>query len=462
MAVSLQQRLSGACNEPGCKCCGSWLSYTVGCLETSIKIMGWLNANMESLRDENQKQRETIRDLVAKQNGIKAVPAKDKPKSKRPPGRSKGCPPNRNTRPKRIDREEVADCKECPECGGALSDVTETRSRVVTNVTITTENVLYHVRRRRCAVCKKQVTAKVPNAEKYARVSTHVHSLCTTLNTLGISHGRVSEVLSSVLGRKISRTAAYRYKKKAAGWLAPEHETIKREILNEPYLGCDEVWWNLGSRGNGKVLMAVGAEFALAEVVESRDIPSLQNFLPGYSGIVGQDSYTGWFHVGTRHQMCLIHQIRQVKKDLEHGNPKGHTKTFLTGLKVLLRTIHRAGRLPVEERVEMADRFEAMLDKWMNYNWPDDEDGTIARYVKRYRRERDSMLTFLRVPGVRGDNNHVERANRPLACIRSDGGGNRSIGGMKDNSILFTIRATDRINGGDFYEHVIRAASGDG
>ena len=33
---------------------------------------------------------------------------------------------------------------------------------------------------------------------------------------------------------------------------------------------------------------------------------------------------------------------------------------------------------------------------------------------------------------------------------------------MKDNSVLFTIMATDRINGASFFDHLVRASSGDG
>ena len=42
--------------------------------------------------------------------------------------------------------------------------------------------------------------------------------------------------------------------------------------------------------------------------------------------------------------------------------------------------------------------------------------------------------------------------------MRGDGGGNRIENGMRANSILFTIKLTDKINGRSFYDHMIRAA----
>ena len=72
------------------------------------------------------------------------------------------------------------------------------------------------------------------------------------------------------------------------------------------------------------------------------------------------------------------------------------------------------------------------------------------------------MTTFLRQKGVPPDNNSCERANRIAVCVRGDGGGNRTEKGMKANSILFTIKLTDKINGRSFYDHMIRAASASG
>ena len=60
------------------------------------------------------------------------------------------------------------------------------------------------------------------------------------------------------------------------------------------------------------------------------------------------------------------------------------------------------------------------------------------------------------------DNNSCERANRVVVCVRGDGGGNRTGNGMRANSILFTIKLTDKINGRSFYDHMMHAASASG
>ena len=72
------------------------------------------------------------------------------------------------------------------------------------------------------------------------------------------------------------------------------------------------------------------------------------------------------------------------------------------------------------------------------------------------------MTTSLSIKGIPRDNNAVERTNRKFACIKNDGGGNRSQKGMDANSVLYTIFATDKLIGANFFEHIVRASSGDG
>ena len=187
------------------------------------------------------------------------------------------------------------------------------------------------------------------------------------------------------------------------------------------------------------------------------------NLLPQYDGIVIQDSYTGWMRIGSNRQMCLAHQIRIAKRDLKYKKLNSETEKFLNDLRAILKRLYGADKIKgVKKRLEAADSFDAQLDDLMNQEYKDDAECNIARYQKRYKREKDFMTTFLRQKGVPPDNNSCERANRVAVCVRGDGGGNRTKKGMRANSILFTIKLTDKINMKSFYDHMIRAASASG
>ena len=301
----------------------------------------------------------------------------------------------------------------------------------------------------------------MPNAMPYARTSSNHTALMTHLNINGISHGRAAETSCDALNVKTSRSSAYRSKISTGKRLAPEHRSIRKGILAEDNLGCDELWWPVGD-AKGFVLTALGKNSCLMEVSKSRSIKALKEFLPGFEGTSIHDSHTAWLHVGTNHQMCLWHQMRMMKRDLKYQDPGREATGFLKDGLAILKRLHKADEITDRaERAAAADRFDAELCRLMNREHGDGKKGIINRYQKRFRRERDFLTTFLRHERgrVSPTNNPCERANRKVVTVRNDGGGNRSEKGMEANSILFTVKLTDWINGRSFFDHLVQASS---
>ncbi len=471
---------AGACMEPGCRCCLHWakmfgdvLGPTRKILEAACEIAGesgadWkeagrLQALVSSLTEDNKRYAKTNRDLNAKANGISVpAPKKKAGQGKKAAGRPKGQKPTVNCRPKRVDRVEEIDCKECPDCGGGLSGrVTAEYDRIVTVMRVLLENVRYVIKRRWCRVCKRQVSGRVPGAAKHARRSSNFDAVMTSLNMNGMSHARTAEFGGDALGHVTSRSSAYRGKIRQAGRMAPERDSVRERVLEAPHLNVDEFHWPLGGK-RGYGIVALAKNHCLVEVADSRDIKTLRQTLPGYRGTITQDSYPGWLHVGSCRQMCVWHQERLVQKDVL-TNPGGDVPAFLDRLSAIHMKIYRASRIKDRHpRIVAARCIDAELRELMNEPFAGDGDGTIARHKKRYPREGYFMTTCLHVDGIEPDNNAVERANRRFVAVRSDGGGNRSRKGMDANSILFTLLATDRINKDSFFDHLVRSSSGDG
>ena len=419
-----------------------------------------LQATETALVEDNKRLTKANNDLNAKNNGIKTVPDKDRVSTGRV-GRPRGQKATINRRPKQIDREEVVDIERCPK-GHPLSEtITGGYDRVVTVKRITTENVKYIINRRWCKKCKKQFNARPPNVAPYARVSINQSAIATSLNMNGLSHGKVAKFCVDALGGNESRSWSYRNKISASRRLAPEHEYIQEQILLEPYLQCDEIWWTMPKSSTSKVLMVRGAKFCLAKVVWSATIEAVKLLLPGYLGIVGQDSNTIWLHVGLIHQFCMQHQRRLSKKDLKHLNPKGDALEFLTALHRLDYKHHVYNKIEdPHTRMVAARCLEKERSELLRATYADTTEVIITRRMKRHTREGMFMTTHMYREEVDPDNNEVERANRLFKSIRDDGGGNRTQKGMDANSILFTIMATDWINGASFFDHLIRSANG--
>ena len=385
-----------------------------------------LEGLISELQQDNKRYAKINRDLSVRAEGIRTVTVNEKPSSGKS-GRPKGQKPSITMRPVNIGRKETVDCSVCPDCGDDnLSGVTDQYSRVVEHMKITWENVLYRVNRRYYRNCQKQVSAKVPGVMPNARTSANYDAFSTYLNVNGLSHGKIANTSCDVLKRNTSSSSSYRTKIRTSKALEPDHASIKKKIMEEPVLNCDELWWPLG-KTKGVVITALGKDACLMEVAKSRDIPTLMNLLPEYDGIVIQDSYAGWMHVGSNRQMCLAHQIRIAKRDLKYKKLGSETEKFLNDLRAILKRLYGTDKIKgVKKRLEAADSFDAQLDCLMNREYKDDAECNIARYQKRYKREKDFMTTFLRQKGVPPDNNSCERANRVVVCVRGDGGGEQN------------------------------------
>ena len=419
-----------------------------------------LQATEATLVEDNRRLVKANKKLNAKNNKIKTVPDKDRVCTGRR-GRPPGQKPTINTRPKRIDREEVVDIRKCPKGHDLSENITGQYDRVVTVKRVIVENVRYFVNRRWCRECKKQFSAKPPNVAPYARVSANHSAIATSLNLNGLSHGKVAKFCGDALGGTESRSWSYRNKISASRRLAPEHERIQEQILLEPYLQCDEIWWTMPGISSSKVMMACGVKFCLARVVLSATIEEVKAMLPGYTGVVGQDSNTIWLHAGGDRQFCMQHQRRLSKKDLKHLNLKGDPLEFLTALRRLDYKHHVCNKIEDPHTRTVAARcLEKERSELLRAAYEGTKDVIITRRMKRHTREGRGMTTHLYKEGVDPDNNKVERVNRLFKSIRDDGGGNRTQKGMDANSILFTIMATDWINGVSFFGHLLRSATG--
>lgn len=427
-----------------------------------MDIIQKLQTDIVALTDENKKLSAANKKLNAKRNGIKTVTVQDR-KSTGKRGRAKGCTPTVCTRPKKIDRTETIDCTRCPHCNNAVSkNVMGRYDRVVVMKYVYTETVKFDIMRRYCRVCDKNVSRKPPGVEPYARTSSNLGAAVVTLNMHGLSHGKAAKFSTDVFKTKISRSWSHRNKMRVARRLTPERDEIKRKIQKEPCLNCDEFYWPVGKK-NGMVMGTLGRDKCLMEVVESADIKAVKKMLPDYKGTVIHDSKTIWLHTGKEHQMCMWHQRRIPKTDLKYKNPKNDVKEFLDEIYRLNAKHYPLNKISdMHTRIVAARCLEKERSCIMNHDWTDDEIGTIARYRKRHYREGFHMTTHMYKPYIPPDNNNIERVNRQFVATRSDGGGNRSPKGMEANSVLFTIWATDWINGVSFFDHVMRASSGDG
>ena len=133
-----------------------------------------------------------------------------------------------------------------------------------------------------------------------------------------------------------------------------------------------------------------------------------------------------------------------LRRDLEHveqyKSPGEHWPAFAKKLRCLLgdaiRLWRRQDELPPQTYASRRARLMVRLDELINTAW---DDAQAKRLIKRLRRHRNDLFTFLHQPGVPFDNNLAERAIRPAVIIRKNSYGNRSDHGADVQAVLMSI-----------------------
>lgn len=93
-------------------------------------------------------------------------------------------------------------------------------------------------------------------------------------------------------------------------------------------------------------------------------------------------------------------------------------------------------------RARLDDRLEGIIeDEW--------EDADARRLVKRLRKYREHLFTFLDEEGVPSDNNHAEREIRPAVIIRKNSLCNRSENGADMQAVMMSVYRTLKLRGHD-------------
>ena len=167
------------------------------------------------------------------------------------------------------------------------------------------------------------------------------------------------------------------------------------------------------------------------------DVPAA--VLGRYGGTILSDSHGAWNHVGGRHQKCLLHYFRDMYKTLERNGSSEFSLFFNRLYWILKDAISAAG--PGDKAADCGAEAEILASKVGELIGAEYEDADCRRYVKRLRRERGHLFTFLE-HDVDYHNNISERGLRPFAASRKILYGNRSERGAERTKILMSVYET--------------------
>lgn len=395
------------------------------------------------------------------------VPTHLKPPAKKrgkKPGRKPGHPGSRRNIPERIDQRKTHRAPCCPDCQSPLSRSSESRQRYVEDIpenlhSVVTEHTIY---RDYCPHCQKQVEPKVPDALPGSQIGNRTLVLSSWLHYgLGQTLQHIAEVFNCHLQMPVTPGGLQKMSYRLQEILFPWYQQIQEECLSSAVLHGDETGWRVNGRGHW--LWCFSQKRATYYLIDrGRGRPVLAKFFRrAFHGTLVTDFWGAYNAVVcSRRQVCLAHLLRDLKHVEQYKHPSPKWPKFAKKLRRLvrdaLRLKKRQGELDAAAYQSRRDRLHARLDALVAADW---KDLQAKRLLKRFRRHRDHLLTFLDDPAVPADNNHAERAIRPAVIIRKNTYGNRSQRGADTQAVLMSIYRTLKQRGHDPLATITNALS---
>lgn len=377
------------------------------------------------------------------------IPPFLKPKAngrRKRPGREKGHPGSRRPTPEVIDNRVDHRLQTCPDCHGPLTRTNQTRTRIIEDIpeAITPVVTEHTIHRDWCPRCQKAVEPTVTDALPGATIGNRALVLSAWLHYgLGNTLSQIVAVFNHHLTMKVTPGGLVQMGYRLQAILFAWYLEIQTEALGSAVLHADETGW----RVNGKthwLWCFTTTDLTYFLIDRSRGSPALAEFFKDEFGGTLVTDFWGAYNkvVCARRQTCLVHLLRDLKTVEKYGRPGPHWPAFVKKLRRLLGDAIRLKKrddVPAQEYASRRARLTVRLDELIATAW---EDKDARRLIKRLRRHRDDLFTFLDEPEVPFDNNHAERAIRPAVMIRKNSFGNRSDRGADTQAVLMSVYRT--------------------
>jgi transposase-like protein len=371
------------------------------------------------------------------------------PRHKR--GKRRGAKPghtgHRRAAPARIDRREEHALRQCPACQGPVTRTRSSRTRLVEDIPHDIQPVVteHTIPRYWCPGCAKHVEPVVPDALPGSQVGLRVVVLSAWLHyLLGTTLSQILEVFNFHLHFQLSAGGLVHMWQRLSDILFAWYIQIQEQALQSAVLHADETGWRVNGMTHW-LWCFTNPDSTYYLIDRCRGSPALKKFFTReFSGVLVSDFWAAYNAVVCADkQKCLPHLLRDLKRTQHYHRPGGDWPAFAKKLKRLIRDALRLARrrhgLPAERFDRLRQRLQGRLDGLLAQPW---EQKHARRLVKRLRRHRGELLTFLERAGVPADNNHAERMIRPAVIVRKNSYANASEAGAQTQAVLMSVFRT--------------------
>jgi hypothetical protein len=390
-----------------------------------------------------------------------------KPRARRrakPPGRKPGHPGAHRRTPAHINTRDEHKLTHCPDCHHKVGPSIRQHTRIIEEIPPVVPEVTAHtVHGHWCATCSKIVTAPVTAALPHSTLGLRFVVYTAWLHYfVGVSVGNCVKIAQASLGFTVSPGGLTLAWTNLALRLEGDYERIRQTIRNSAVLHADETGWRI----NGVTcwLWAFATRHQCYYLIDPHRGSSVVKAVLGslFPGILITDFWGAYNALDAlAKQKCYFHLFTELKK-VDKLTSTRPWRRFRKKLARLLKDAVRLGEARTAMKPQCYARRKAQLhrrlDQFIATPWADPH---AKRLIKRLRRHRHEMLTFLDHESVSPYNNHAEQQMRVAVHTRKVSQQNRSTQGAKTHAILLShFRTADlqKLNPLDYVMRLAEAA----
>lgn len=353
----------------------------------------------------------------------------------------------------KISETKEAKLHGCPGCGGRLQAIRK-QEQFVTDIPVievkTTRFVTYSGY---CTACHKRVRSQHPEQTSLATgaagvlVGPRAKALAADLkHRLGVSYGKVGEVLNDAFGLSVSRSGWCQADQKLARTARPVYEELLKAIRQCSVVNADETGWRIGTL-SAWLWVFTHRDVTVYTIRANRSSDVVLDLLgTHFPGILTSDGHLAYDDGRLKEwlkQQCLSHLLRDLKdmNETKTGRAVHFARQATRLLQEALALKREKPTLTSRTFSHRARTLEARLDRLIassrRFSDPDN-----ARFAKRLRKHRPHLLRFLYVEDLEPTNNRAERMLRPAVITRKTNGCNRTQEGAAAHSVLSSVLVT--------------------
>ena len=254
---------------------------------------------------------------------------------------------------------------------------------------------------------------------------------------------RLSRMARELFGLTISEGAIANAFRRAGADLATASEAIKRKLVTARIIASDETTTRVDGMTQWQWVF-ISDKAVLHKIAPRRAKSVAEDVLAGHRPDVWvSDRYAGQQELGSRHQVCLAHVLRDVQYAFDSGDTV-FAPRIRDHLRWAIRVGKRRSQLKDGTLSAYAAKADNKLDALMAAPVAHPAGKTLLKQVKAWRTKFFVFMTDRDVPAT---NNISEREIRPSVIFRKVTNGFHSDWGAQIHAGYRSVTGTARING---------------